>query len=184
MQSQESPGSVAPSSPVDERALCARLAPAIRAFALRRFRAPTEVDDFVQETLLVLVEAVREGRVPAGIELSAYALGICRNLIRDGSRTRARRDALLGRFSDALASVDEPRPGLVAFERMRMDDCVSRLTTNARTVLKRAFELDESNDEIAVALGLGEGNVRVIRHRSLKFLRECVEHPTSWEAAR
>lgn len=169
---------------IDEREACARLAPAVRLYAMRRLRSAGDVDDFVQEVLLSLVEAIRGGRVGNPEGLGPYAIGICRNLFRDGARTRARREALLERFGSLFESRTDPATGVVAFERVRIDDCVSRLTTNARDVIKRAFVHDESNEEIAAELGIAEGNVRVIRHRTLKFLRECVEHPVSWEARR
>lgn len=173
---------------IDEREASARLAPAIRLFAMRRLRTGPEVDDFVQEALLALVEAIRGARIAEPSGVGPYAIGICRNLLREGARTRGRRDGLLQRFGADLAPdvglYASSDAGFVGFERVRMDDCVSRLTTNARTVLKRAIVLDETNEEIAAALGLGEGNVRVIRHRTLKFLRECVEQSVSWEAFR
>lgn len=169
---------------IDEREACARLAPAVRLYAMRRLRRAGDVDDFVQEVLLAVVEAIRDGRIGDAEGLGPYTIGICRNMFRDGARTRARRDALLHRFGFLFESGTDPTTGVVSFERVRLDDCVSRLTTNARDVIKRAFVHDESNEEIAAGLGLAEGNVRVIRHRTLKFLRECVEHPVSWEAHR
>jgi RNA polymerase sigma-70 factor (ECF subfamily) len=39
------------------------------------------------------------------------------------------------------------------------------------------FYDDQPAKEVAAALGLSEGNVRVIRHRGLERLRDCVAGP-------
>lgn len=57
------------------------------------------------------------------------------------------------------------------------------LTPRARDVLRASFVDERSDTEIASALAITEVNVRVIRHRTLAALRECVEGGISWERA-
>ena len=100
-------------------------------------------------------------------------LGICRNLAREGARRDERRRALWERHGPVLEAVRAyERPTLRV---ARLEDCLSQLTGRAREVLHRSFCLDESAGEIASNLGILETNVRVIRHRSLRALRLCLD---------
>lgn len=155
------------------RDLCARLAPAVRAYAQRRLRQRAAVEDFTQDALLTFVEALRDGRIEDPARAASFALGICHNLARERAKVRDRRQAALERWGD-FGDVAEPvEPKL--FERARLEDCISQLTSRARKVLLDSFWGDLSDNEIAVAMDIGASNVRVIRHRSLATLRECVE---------
>lgn len=163
-----------------EAALLARLRPAIRAFALRRLRGP-EADELCQDVTLVLLEALRAGRVSDASALGAYALGICRTVARDRARQVERRAALWERYGQRdEASVDAGDDD-ARFDRAVLEDCLGQLTQRARAVIRHAFVAGSSNGDIARALNLSEGNVRVIRHRALAQLRTCLERPLVWE---
>jgi RNA polymerase sigma-70 factor (ECF subfamily) len=56
----------------------------------------------------------------------------------------------------------------------RVARCLDGLPERERTVLVMTFFDEQGSDEVAVALGLSAGNVRVIRHRGLGRLRDCV----------
>jgi RNA polymerase sigma-70 factor (ECF subfamily) len=165
---------------LDERVVCQRLEPMIRLYGLRRLRDADAVQDFVQEALLALVAALREGRVSDAAQLAPYAVGICRNLVRDGVRKQRRRSELWETYGVDLGEGVEPSPYTTSLGRARLEDCVSKLQRKARDVLRRAFFEQSTNGEIARELGLLEGNVRVIRHRALEQLRDCVKRPLSW----
>jgi DNA-directed RNA polymerase specialized sigma24 family protein len=49
------------------------------------------------------------------------------------------------------------------------------LEERARKVVTLAFRDDRSADEIAGTLATTAGNVRVIRHRALQALRNCLD---------
>src|SRR5262245_20575221 len=66
-----------------ETALCARFAGAVRLFARRRLRAHDAVEEFAQDVMLALVEALRAGSVEDPQRLGGFVLGICRNLAKD-----------------------------------------------------------------------------------------------------
>jgi RNA polymerase sigma factor (sigma-70 family) len=161
-----------------EREVCARLMPAVRAFAARRLRGPS-VDDFAHDALMLFVEALREGRIQDPSRAAAFAVGICRNLARERARTGERRRELMERyfFSDAeLGAWDAP----FEVRRDHLEDCYSQLTERARRVIRATFCNDELDSDIARALSITEGNVRIIRHRSLAALKSCLEKPISW----
>lgn len=161
-----------------EREVCARLLPAVRAFAARRLRSAS-VDDFAHDALVLLVEALRERRIQDPSRVSAFALGICRNLARERARTGDRRRELMDRYG--LSDADWVAwDSQVLVRRDHLEDCYSQLTDRARRVIRMSYCNEEPDAEIARALSITQANVRIIRHRSLAALRECLEKPISW----
>lgn len=161
-----------------EREVCGRLLPAIRAFARRRLRGAS-AEDFAQDALVLLVEALRGGRVQQPEHVASFALGICRNLAREGARVTERRQTLMvtyGFTEPDLAVLGAP----LEVRRDHLEDCFSQLTERARMVLRATFCNDDDDREIAEAIGITSTNVRVIRHRTLAALRTCLERPISW----
>jgi RNA polymerase sigma-70 factor (ECF subfamily) len=170
----------AASEPLDERELCTRLFPAIRAFARRRLRGAA-AEDFAQDALVVLVGAFRAGRIEDLSRAGAFALGICRHLAADRARIAERRRELLETYGATALVADEPaweQPATVA--RDHLEDCLSQLTRRARDVIRATFFEEVADAAIAEAMSLTAQNVRVIRHRSLAALRECLDKPVSW----
>ncbi len=55
-----------------------------------------------------------------------------------------------------------------------MARCLDRLSERERAVLLMTFYEEKRAGEVGDALGLSAGNVRVIRHRGLERLRNCV----------
>jgi RNA polymerase sigma factor (sigma-70 family) len=161
-----------------ERELCARLMPAVRAFALRRLRA-SSVDDFAHDVFVLFVEALREGRIQDTSRAAPYALGICRNLARERARTNERRRELMDRYGLTEADLTAWEAPVMV-RREHLEDCYSQLTNRARHVIRSTFCSDEIDSDIARSLSITEANVRIIRHRSLAALRSCLEKPISW----
>ena len=56
----------------------------------------------------------------------------------------------------------------------RLNDCLQRLPERERSVVLLTFYQEESSDGVAETLGLTSANARVIRHRALGRLRECM----------
>jgi len=165
-----------------ERELCRRLAPAIRAFARRRLHGRAAVEDFAHDVLLTFVEALRAGRIEDPRRAAAFALGICRNLARERARTGDRRRELMERFGEPGMEPTAPPWDPVLLDPARLEDCLSMLTSRARTVIRRTFHDERTDEQIAAELAIAATNVRVIRHRSIAALRECLEKPvSSWE---
>jgi RNA polymerase sigma-70 factor (ECF subfamily) len=95
-------------------------------------------------------------------------------VVLDLRRTQARRERLLQTYQADLPGADpggdEPRPGEAQLLR-----CLERLSERERSVLLLSFFDDQPAQQVAGALGLSEGNVRVIRHRALQRLRGYME---------
>ena len=165
-----------------ESALCRRFEAAIRLFARRRLRAPEAVDEFTQDVMLLLIEAVRAGRVEDPARLGGFVLGICRNLALDRVRQKERRDALWRMYGAELAEPAAPAPGEEpSYEAIHLEDCLSQLPQRSRDVVRLAYAEARSADEIAGALGTSAVNARVLRHRALQALRSCMSKRISWE---
>jgi RNA polymerase sigma-70 factor (ECF subfamily) len=165
----------------DETTLCRRYVPAVRTFWRRRLRG-TEVDELTQETLLRFVQALRRGAVTDPERMGGFILGICRNLARERARTAERRTELFAEFSSALASLDD-EPELARYQLAQLEDCLSQITQRSRDVIRFAYIDGHSAAEIASRLAMTEGNVRVVRHRTLEALRTCMGQKIFWEVA-
>ena len=56
----------------------------------------------------------------------------------------------------------------------RLSRCVQALKERERTVIVLTFYDEQTSADLANVLGVSEGNVRVIRHRALHRLRNCM----------
>lgn len=166
-----------------EQALCQRFAPAVRAFARRRLRRVDAIEEFTQDVLLLLVEALRAGRVEQGERIGGFVLGICRNLAFDRARQRERREALWQAYGVALEAVSVQAVESEPYEVAHLEDCLSQLSRRAREVVRLGFVEARDHEEVAAALDISPQNARVMRHRTLATLRDCMAKRMSWEAA-
>jgi len=158
----------------EEAALCAQFAPAVRTFARRRLRSAEAVDEFAQDVLLLVVQALRSNAISEPARFGGFVLGICRNVARERARTRDRRDALWAAFAADLEWMEAETPSRHADEVALLEDCLGQLSGRARLVVRHAYVDGESSQEIAARLAVEEGHVRVIRHRALGTLRDCL----------
>jgi RNA polymerase sigma-70 factor (ECF subfamily) len=138
-------------------------------------------EDFAQDALILVIEAMRAGRIEEPARLAGFALGVCRNLARQRARSGERRRELLAQFGWADEATPFEAP--LTLRRDHLEDCYSQLTDHARRVIRASFCDDSDDANIAVALSISPANVRVIRHRSLAALRGCLERPISWRQA-
>jgi RNA polymerase sigma-70 factor, ECF subfamily len=156
-----------------EREICLKFATRIRAYGLRHLRDTSAAHDLVQTVLLAVLQALREGRVDDPSRLDAYVFGACRNATMDMRRGDARRRRLADRAGAGLPEGYEPEWPRV--DRMRLENCLRGLEPRDRAVVFATFVEDRDAEEIADAMKLTPGNVRVIRHRAIARLQACVE---------
>jgi RNA polymerase sigma-70 factor, ECF subfamily len=157
-----------------EAALCARFAPRAFPYGLQHLRDEAAAQDLAQEALLTVLAALREGRVHEPDRLASFVLGTCR-LVASGWQRRERRRQELSQRMVVETTVEQVHGELPP---ERLYGCLGQLPPREQRLLIMTFHEDRSADEIAAALGLGAGNVRVLRHRALARLRQCVEpHP-------
>jgi RNA polymerase sigma-70 factor, ECF subfamily len=154
-----------------EAEVCRRMAPRIRLYGLRHLRSAAAADDLVQQVLLKMIEALRAGRLRESDKLAPFVLGTCRVTVLDLRRSAHRQEQLLAQFGGILVPDQPPMPSL---DGNRLARCVQRLNERERSVVVMTFYDEQTAAETAGFLGMSEVNVRVIRHRAMKQLRECM----------
>jgi RNA polymerase sigma-70 factor (ECF subfamily) len=155
-----------------EAELYRRFAPRVHLYGLRHLRSEAAAADLTQQVLLLTLQSLREGRLRKPEQLASFVLGICRLVVLDIRRGTERRQRLLDRFGAELAKAGTP--GAPEPDTRRLADCLRRLSERERSVVVMTFYAERRTEEIAAELGLGPGTIRVIRHRALKQLRECM----------
>jgi RNA polymerase sigma-70 factor (ECF subfamily) len=155
-----------------ETELYRRLAPRVRLYGLRHLRDPQAAADLVQQVLLMTLEKLRAGRLRQPEKLASFVLGMCRMAVLDLRRGAARREGLLRTYGELGGVVDPPEPA--ALDQQKLSRCLEGLSERERSVLVLSFFAEKSADEVARELGLTAVNARVIRHRALLRLRECM----------
>ncbi len=155
-----------------EARLCELLRGRVRAYGLRHLPSRDLIDDFVQHVLIELLIAARAGRIEDEERVERFALGICRNVrfgaLREGAKQRdiAAQSALL------IDAMTEPAPDRTDLARLTV--CLASLEGRARDVLVYSFKQGLDASEIGSKLSMSPGNVRVVRYRALKVLRDCL----------
>jgi len=157
--------------PEAEAELCRRLAPRVRLYGLRHLRNDAAAADLMQQVMLMMIERLRAGALREPAKLASFVFGICRMVVLDLRRGTARRDRLLETYAEALLPPEAPAPEP---DGERLAHCLESLPERERTVLMLTFYDDMPADDLARELELSPANVRVIRHRGLAHLRQCV----------
>lgn len=157
-----------------ETELCRRFAPRVRLYGLKHLRDDERARELVQVVLVAMIEAMRGGRVEDPDRFDRFVLGMCRNLT---GRLRYVEGRAQPTDIDRLAELDA-RSVLPPERELDVEallHCLRRLEVRARTVLHLTFYRDLSADQIASVLATSAGNVRVLRHRAVAQLRDCLE---------
>lgn len=130
----------------------------LRAY-LRRSLPADAVDDAVQEAYLRLLRTPHAS-LPVD-ERRAYLYRIAANLVNDAWRARRKAPVADGLTPDAL-------PARAPSEAVRLDvtRAMDRLRLQERTMLWLAYVEQASHREIASALSVKEGSVRVLLSRA------------------
>jgi RNA polymerase sigma-70 factor (ECF subfamily) len=156
-----------------ERELCQLLAPRIRLYGLRHLRNETAAADLVQEAVIVLLEAVRAGRIEDLEHIERFVFGTCRHLVSRSRRNERRAEAFAGAVA-TLSDAASP-PSFSSIDSARLALCLGRLGAREQRVVLLSFQEDRSTEEIANELHISAGNARVLRHRAMRALQRCVE---------
>ena len=165
-------GQAAPATDHEAEAeLCRRFAPRVRLYGLRHLRNEAAAADLMQQVMLMLIERLRAGALREPNKLASFVFGICRMVVLDLRRGQARRERLLETYGDVLLPAETPPPNP---DSDRLAHCLESLPERERTVLLLTFYDDLPADALACELKLSPANVRVIRHRGLERLRQCV----------
>lgn len=169
-------GQIASGDSDAEAELFHRMGPRIRLYGLRHLRDPHAADDLTQQVLITTLEALRAGRLREPGKLGSFVLGTCRMTVLDLRRNAQRRGRLLEQFgADLLAPAGHPLgPAEPRVDREQLSRCVQNLKERERTVIVMTFYDEQTGADLAQFLGVSEANVRVIRHRAIHQLRDCM----------
>jgi len=155
-----------------EAELFRRMAPRIRLYGLRHLRDEHASEDLTQQVLITTLEALREGRLREPEKLASFVLGTCRMTVLDLRRSAQRKERLLRQFgADLTVPVQSAIPSL---DHDHLTRCLQNLKERERTVVVMTFYDEQTGADVASFLGVSEANVRVIRHRAIHQLRECM----------
>jgi len=155
-----------------EAELYRRLAPRVRLYGLRHLRDRDAAADLVQHVLLVTLERLRAGKLREPDRIVSFVLGTSRMTVLEMRRGTWRRETLLETWGETAEAVDAPEP--LALDPDRLARCLEGLSERERSVVVLSFFADKQADEVGAELSISGGNVRVIRHRALARLRECM----------
>ena len=155
-----------------EAEFCRRMAPRIRLYGLRHLRDAHAAEDLTQQVLITTLEALRAGRLREPEKLASFVLGTSRMTVLDLHRSTRRKERLLEQFgADLPAAVESFIPRL---DHDLLTRCVQSLKERERSIVVMTFYDEQTGADVAGFLGVSEANVRVIRHRALHQLRDCM----------
>jgi RNA polymerase sigma-70 factor (ECF subfamily) len=155
-----------------EAELFRRMAPRIRLYGLRHLRDEHASDDLTQQVLITTLKALRAGRLREPERLASFVLGTCRMTVLDLRRGAQRKERLLEQFAAGLAG--PVQPSIPYLDQEQLARCVQKLNERERSVVVMTFYDEQTSAGIADFLGISEANVRVIRHRAIHQLRDCM----------
>jgi RNA polymerase sigma-70 factor, ECF subfamily len=154
-----------------ETELCRRFAPRIRLYGLKHLRDEDRARDLVQTVLVTVIESLRAGRIDDLGRIDRFMLGTARNHVA----RRRHQDARAEPTELADLDIASVLPQLDAVDVDALMRCIGGLDARAQTVLHLSFYREQPADAIASILDTSPGNVRMLRHRAIEQLRDCLE---------
>ena len=154
-----------------EEELCRRFGPRARLYGLRHLRDEDLARELAQSVLLAVLVAIRQGRVTEPEHIDRFVLGTCRNVAGRMREAAARVTPVEAMDLDVVAVI----PELEVVETGPLVRCLAALGERARLVVHLSFHAEHSTEEIAARLETTVGNVRVLRHRAVAQLRQCLD---------
>lgn len=155
-----------------EAELYRRLAPRVRLYGLRHLRDRHSAADLAQQVMLMTLERLRAGKIREPEKIASFVLGTSRMSVLEMRRGTRRREVLLETWGSSAEAFEAPEP--LALDPDRLAGCLEGLSERERAVVVQSFFADRQADEVGAELAISAGNVRVIRHRALARLRECM----------
>ena len=157
-----------------EAELCQRFLNRARLYGLKHLRFDvTAAEDLAQQVMVVVLEALRAGRVEDLDRIDRFMLGTCRNVAHSMRRREKRVVETERRLSAEYGQAVTPPWEMVVTRRV--EECLAKLGPRESRLLMLLFQEGATAAEAAKTLGTTPGNVRVVHHRAISRLRECVE---------
>jgi RNA polymerase sigma factor (sigma-70 family) len=157
------------------RTLLENITPYVRKLATRCFRAPSDIDDAVQDVLLTvhMVRHVYDPKRPFGPWLVAIANRRIIDRLRRETRRKAREVALTAdheTFADPAANRN-----VGAFDEAVLAQAIDRLPPDQRQTITMLKLKEMSLKEAAAASGRSVVALKVATHRAVKSLRRILK---------
>jgi RNA polymerase sigma-70 factor (ECF subfamily) len=155
-----------------ETELYRRFARRVRLYGLRHLRDEEAARDLVQQVMLLTIEKLRGGSIRDADQIGSFILGVSRTMTVDLKRRERRRERLREAFllEPAVSDADIG----VALDLDRLEACLGGLAGRERMIVLLTFYAERSARQVAEELAITEGHVRVIRHRAIGRLRQCM----------
>lgn len=161
----------------EERALAdvyGRWSSLVYSLALRSLGDVPDAEDATQRVFVKAWQS-RERYDPSRASLSAWLVGITRNVIADAHEARTRERSITEQLTAITANDEAPAPDVALADRLVVADEMARLEPVPRKVVELAFFDDLTHTQIADRLGLPVGTVKSHIRRSLARLRDRME---------
>jgi len=157
-----------------EASLCRRFGRRAQLYGRKHLRDAERAVDLAQAAMLAVLEAARAGRIEDPLRLDRFVLGTCRHIAQRMRQADARVQPTDQAALESLADV-AAAPTLETVDAGALFRCLRGLEPRGRTVIHLSFNEELSSEEIAVLVDTTAGNVRVLRHRALGQLRQCLD---------
>jgi RNA polymerase sigma-70 factor (ECF subfamily) len=162
----------------EETCLIESYRPRLLYFALRRLRDRTLAEEIAQDTLTVVLQALRDNRIENPAKMPGFVFGVAKNLVSKALRKRSiEADAATDPEQVVAGSwLEDPDAALLLEEQRRqVRDALSELSPGDRDILQRIFVVEQSLEEIAVAIGIPGTAVRKRKSRALERLKKIFQ---------
>jgi RNA polymerase sigma-70 factor (ECF subfamily) len=160
---------------MDEARLVEEYRSRVLYFILRRVRDRAMAEELTQETLLILIQAMRENRLKEEGKLGAYIFGIAKNLILKNYRMHLREAEAPDPDCEASGWVNHPEAEMFLEEQRRdVRRALDQLSDSDREILHYSFVEAEGLEEIASKLGIPYTAARKRKSRALDRLRKIL----------
>jgi RNA polymerase sigma-70 factor (ECF subfamily) len=151
--------------------------PQLFAICLRIVQQRSEAEDVLQEVFATVWRKASQYDVERAAAMSWLAM-IARNKSIDRIRSQppARKSEPLDMAEEIADPTASPQlDAQASAERERLDECLKRLDTRRRSLIRAAFFDGSTYEELAVRIGSPLGTVKSWIRRGLLQLRECLE---------
>jgi len=155
-----------------EAMLFRRMAPRVRLYGLRHLRDAHAADDLAQQVMITVLLALRERRLREPEKLASFVMGTSRMSVLDQRRGTIRKQQLLETFGAEFVTTFEH--STLHLDEKRLTECVQALREREKAVIIMTFYDELSGADVSGFLGISKANVRVVRHRAIQLLRNCM----------
>lgn len=155
-----------------------RYAGLILRFLVARLRDPELAQDLTQEVFIRVLKAIGTFKYQGEKSFLSWMYAIASNVMISYLR---RTKATMLSLEDEIELVDPAGQEAVSgiFNRVSLQQAMSKLTDDQQQVLMLRFYGDLSNAEIARQLNKTEGAVKALQHRALQTLQQIIVRDTA-----